>query len=281
MCTNPITIYNKEKDELIKVPCRKCLDCIKKRANDWTVKLIAESRYWKEGIFVTLTFDNKILIPGNKYGADLSFIYSLKASAHYFTKFIKRLRKRTGKDIVYYHVAEVGERTHRPHHHVIIFGWQPEKQVECEISKSGHIQYMDDFLTELWAAGRVTYQLVNSNNIAYVAQYSNKKIELKQKAHEPYFTFSNRAKMNNKQVQRTRNMFVRGFIEEDNKKYAIPKSYIDYAKKKMYPEFINYEYNLMEKSAKTKDEYETLLNLKKMKENVMRLRQKKKVRDII
>lgn len=131
MCERPfkITVIKKDtgRPEEVTVPCGKCPMCLRRRATEWTIKLINESKYHKESCFVTLTFDNKILLDKNskavkEYGAQANFPYNVAYSKKYFQKFIKRLRKRfSNKKITYYHIGEYGEKTHRAHHHVLLF----------------------------------------------------------------------------------------------------------------------------------------------------------------
>lgn len=105
MCTNPIKITQNREEYTVK--CGKCPTCRRERTQEWAIKLINEAKYHKKASFITLTFDNKILLNGNKYGADASFIYHIENSKEYFKKFIKRLRKRyKEKKLTYYHVGE-------------------------------------------------------------------------------------------------------------------------------------------------------------------------------
>lgn len=192
MCTNPITITIRRKEtneeEEVTVPCGQCATCLKKRARDWTIKLINEAKYHKEACFITLTFDNAILTDKNskavkKYGAQANFPYNVTYSKKYFQKFIKRLRaKFPDKIITYYHVGEYGEKTGRAHHHVLLFGCDfREDAIQVELSKSGKSQYYSDTLNDLWACGRTRIQYINDYNIAYIAGYNTKKWELRTK----------------------------------------------------------------------------------------------------
>lgn len=285
MCTNPTTIIiNKEE---IKVKCGKCDTCRRQKAQEWAIKLINEAKYHEKSCFITLTFDNKILLDKNSkavrvYGANPSFVFNTDYSKKYFQKFIKRLRKKTGKYISYFHVAEYGEKTHRPHHHVILFGVNfEEDRKQMEVSKSGHIQYYSPTLEELWACGRTSVQDCNSNNIIYTAQYSLKKYKNNEKNEQKYptkMTFSNKVKMNIKFIRRFPETIIKGYLNDnDGKKYKIPRSYIKNLKeeeeenyKKIYEK---YEEKLNE-YLENKTEKERIKE-EKMKENVLKLRNEK------
>lgn len=58
MCYRPVTIKNPATGDFIKVPCGKCLDCLRKYQNQWSIRMYEEykSRGCK-GVFFTLTYD--------------------------------------------------------------------------------------------------------------------------------------------------------------------------------------------------------------------------------
>lgn len=283
MCTNPIKIIVNKEEYTVK--CGKCDTCKKEKAQDWAIKLINESKYHKKACFVTLTFDNKILLDKNskayKMGANASFIFNINNSKEYFKKFIKRLRKYY-KDtrITYYHVGEYGEKTHRPHHHIILYGVDfGEDRKEAEISKSGKPQFASQILTDLWACGRCRLQDINSNNIIYIAQYSLKKFKNNKlnKQYKTIMSFSNRSKMNCKWVRRNYNEIKKGYIEDlDGKKYRVPESYkknLRESKEEKYQEAIyQYENVIMESISNISNA--DLIKRQKIKEKIREIRNK-------
>lgn len=279
MCTNPIKIIKKDGDEVY-VKCGKCATCKRERSQEWAIKLINESKYHQKASFITLTFDNKILLEGNKYGANASFIYHIENSKEYFKKFIKRLRKKfKNKRLIYYHVGEYGEKTHRPHHHLILFGENFEQdRKEYLLSKTGHIQYFSKTLYELWACGNCTIQDVNPNNIIYISQYALKKEKQNEdKRYRAIQSFSNRSKMNVKWVRRNYKEITKGFIQDkDGKKYRIPKSYINNLKNDENEEkrkaVQKYEETLMERIGAISNN--DIIKRQKTKEEIRKLRQK-------
>lgn len=263
MCTKPYKItqdvWHEELGEYTKedleVPCGKCWSCRKKRAKDWTIKLINEAKYHNEACFITLTFDNHILLDesskARKYGALPNFPYTINASKEYFKKFMKRLRKKfADKKITFYHIGEYGEKTHRAHHHAILFGVDfREDRTRAELSKSGKEQFFSQTLEDLWACGRTRLQLINDHNIQYIAGYTQKKYKKKfeykriiENGKEVMIkvlndekeiqSFSNRSKMSVKWIRRHPEHIQRLFLEDkDGKKYSIPKSYSKEMKK--------------------------------------------------
>lgn len=71
--------------------------------------------------------------------------------------FIKRLRKAHKKTkIKYYAVGEYGERTHRPHYHIILFNADIEK------------------IQPAWKLGDIQYGTVTGGSIAYTLKYMGK-----------------------------------------------------------------------------------------------------------
>lgn len=286
MCINPKTIL--VNGEEVKVKCGKCLRCKQQRASEWTIKLINEGKYYKKKCFITLTFDNKKLIDTNsksyKYGANASFLWNIEYSKKYVTKFIKRLREKIKPiKIKYFKVGEYGDKNHRPHYHLIIFGYNFDKdRVKAEVSKSGKEQFFSEELEELWACGRTRIQDLNNKNIAYISQYSVKKMKIKDEEtfkknyipeiinietgaikwkykYKTSMSYSNRAKMNAKWIRKRPEQIQKGYLtDQDGHKYKIPRSYIEALKKsdwlihqkyfQMYDELINEQIFKDEKS---------------------------------
>lgn len=269
MCTKPITIIDNEGKE-IKVKCGKCYTCKLERSSAWAIKLINEAKYHKKACFITLTFDNKILLDKNskaikKYGANASFVFNTKYSMKYFQKFIKRLRQiYKDKYISYYHVAEFGEKTKRPHHHAIVYGINfDEDRKEMEKSKTGHIQFYSQTLQDCWACGRTSIQDINENNIIYISQYTLKKLkDVKDDKYKPLMTFSNRCKISSKYIKRYPKEITKGYLEDkEGHKFSIPKSYIKALKNddKYFAYIQEYENRIDEYLSKhTKEELEKI-----------------------
>lgn len=292
MCTNPRKII--QNGEELTVKCGKCPTCQRERTQEWAIKLINESKYHSKACFITLTFDNKILLDKNsiavkKYGAHPGFVFNIENSKEYFKKFIKRLRKHyEGTKITYYHVGEYGEKTHRPHHHLLLFGIDfKEDRKPMPPSKSGKVQEDSEILRTLWALGRVSVQDVNPNNVIYISQYSLKKFKNNElnKRYKGIQSFSNRSKMSCKWVRRNPEEIIKGYIEDnDGKKYRIPRSYINTLKKEKgnrYEKiYMQYENNIMERTLNISNN--ELIKRQKIKEEQLEIRNRNfnKKRDI-
>ena len=99
-----------------KVPCGKCLNCKRRRASSWSVRLVKEGERSISAHFLTLTYDTEH-VPISKNGF-------MNLDKTHLQKFFKRLRKCHGKNhksIKYYAVGEYGGKTLRPHYHMVIF----------------------------------------------------------------------------------------------------------------------------------------------------------------
>lgn len=90
------------------VPCGKCAFCIKKAIDAWCLRLHHEMEVSSSAFFITLTYDDEHLPPGEELSKrDLQL-------------FFKRLRK-VNPGIRYFAIGEYGTEKGRPHYHAIIY----------------------------------------------------------------------------------------------------------------------------------------------------------------
>lgn len=143
------------------LPCGKCRECISKRALEWATRAKHEISTHKESCFLTLTYDDQ----------NLPSIFIVK---HEFQKFMKRLRKKTKLPLRYMVSHEYGSTTFRPHHHAIIFGWNPDNQKLLKTTKSGERIYTSPHLQSLWTYGYSSIGTANERTAYYIASYSLK-----------------------------------------------------------------------------------------------------------
>lgn len=156
MCLN--MIYLKEKE--IFVPCRNCSECKKSRAEEWAVRLWSEMKENPIVDFVTLTYRNSPLILIKKE----------------VQSFIKRLRRRTNNKIKYFACGEYGDKSLRPHFHLIIYNCLEIKKNMQYLGKSkkGHKMYNSPFLEKVWTKGFNVVQNVTFETLVYTALYQQK-----------------------------------------------------------------------------------------------------------
>ena len=122
--------------------------------------------------FLTLTFDNdnlKVMCPDGSI------------NKKHMQDFMKRVRKKfvvKGDDstkLGMYYVGEYGEKSWRPHYHVILFNCDFEDKEYCG-RRNGFKYYKSSLLRELWPYGNNIIGDVTFESAAYVARYVTKKI---------------------------------------------------------------------------------------------------------
>jgi len=149
--------------EKLQVPCGQCIGCRLERSRQWAVRCIHEAQLHKHNCFITLTYRD----------ADLPSPPTLRVD--HFQKFMKRLRKRFGSGIRFFHCGEYGEIYGRPHYHACLFGFDfPDKVLWKE--HNGNRLYVSDALHELWPYGYCYIGAVTFESAAYVARYIMKKV---------------------------------------------------------------------------------------------------------
>lgn len=97
------------------------------------------------------------------------------------TLFTKRLnehaRRKYGKGVRYYACGEYGERSHRPHYHIALFGEDfRSDRVFWKNTLGGHRLYRSKQLAALWTQGTADIGELTFESAAYVARYVMKKI---------------------------------------------------------------------------------------------------------
>ena len=121
----------------------------------------------EESCFITLTMNDEYLATREN---------PLSLDKSEFQRFMKRLRKRYGKEIRYFHCGEYGEKNQRPHYHAIIFGLDFKDKELFKVRDEIRL-YTSESLAELWPHGFVTIGEVTYESAAYVARYVTKKIK--------------------------------------------------------------------------------------------------------
>jgi hypothetical protein len=138
--------------------------------------------------FITLTYDDDH-VPGMilKTGEILRKVqYTWKPGAERpesvqillytdIQKFLKRLRKATGDDIRYFCAGEYGEKTARPHYHLILYGWKPT-DLKPIYKKRCNGYFTSETLCKIWNNGNVQIAQAVPETYRYVAGYVTKKM---------------------------------------------------------------------------------------------------------
>lgn len=120
-CITPITVHKGTPSESV-VPCGKCPACRANRRQEWIIRLKCEYLNAVESHFITLTYDDEHLptteLVDTNTGEIVTKAYPDKIE---FQKFLKRLRKNMSLSIRYFSVSEYGDKTLRPHWHMLLF----------------------------------------------------------------------------------------------------------------------------------------------------------------
>lgn len=129
------------------VPCGKCLGCRSARAQAWALRCRLEWSQHSDACWCTLTYAEKYKPP--------------TLSRKHLQAYLKRLRARESDRVVrFFGCGEYGERTARPHYHVILFG----------------LSRYNPHIEAAWGMGNVRIDPLTPAAINYVAGYVSKKI---------------------------------------------------------------------------------------------------------
>ena len=82
----------------VTVPCGQCIGCRLERSRQWAIRCTHEASLWEKNCFITLTYNDENL---PKDGS---------LDVTHFQKFMKRLRKKHGAGIRFYHCGEYGDK---------------------------------------------------------------------------------------------------------------------------------------------------------------------------
>tara|TARA_B100001250_G_scaffold147622_2_gene126428 strand:+ start:1720 stop:2661 length:942 start_codon:yes stop_codon:yes gene_type:complete len=154
------------------LPCSKCYGCRLNYARSWALRCQLEAHTNKENCFITLTFSPEVLEKRkNPWSVD----------KRDFQLFMKKLRKKHGEHIRYFHCGEYGEKNLRPHYHALIFGHDFRIKTNTnKVQKYGKGKfplYNSEELTTLWSHGHCTVGDLNFTTASYTARYVTKKIK--------------------------------------------------------------------------------------------------------
>lgn len=179
LCPSPISKLDKHLGR-INVPCGTCIWCKARRRNDWSYRLWIEYRKSNSAYFITMTYDQSKLVDylDEKTGELLPSLHK-----PHVQNFIKRVRKSQetflakhnteNRQIRYYLCGEYGEKTKRPHYHMIIFN------LETEIKEK---------IPTLWGLGHVHIGTCNAKTIAYTTKYVMKDLKTQPSFVQPPFS---------------------------------------------------------------------------------------------
>lgn len=178
------------------IPCGKCFACQMRKRKDMTIRLCHERKMANAACFLTLTYDDDHLPTTNWFGlydkrkmydhglGELPEMTLLPADVQLFMKRLRRYLtyrpKRSVRDycpnIRYFAVGEYGGKTHRPHYHIIIFGWKPS-DAKFFFRRGSHDICLSPTLQRLWKFGFSSVCDVDAGVSRYCARYVTKKYD--------------------------------------------------------------------------------------------------------
>lgn len=186
------------------LPCGKCAGCKLERSRQWAVRLMHEAQQHERTAFINLTYAKNQLpkarsrfedcrdrdaAPAQRSKLDRprtretrthenNLATLSKADLRGFTKRLnEHARRKFGVGVKYYACGEYGEKTHRPHYHIAVYGEDfREDRVFYKKSNSGFDLFDSATLTRLWPHGHADFGDLTFESAAYIARYIMKKI---------------------------------------------------------------------------------------------------------
>lgn len=167
--------------EVIEVPCGKCIGCRLDYSRQWANRCMLEAKQWSDNYMITLTYDdiNVKLVNGvNRETGELQLVGTLKPGD--LTKFMKDLRRYykyhyNHDNVRFYACGEYGDKTYRPHYHVIVFNCPIPDMEKFFLNKDREQIYLSDSIQKIWGKGIITVAKLEWQVAAYVARYVMKK----------------------------------------------------------------------------------------------------------
>ena len=183
MCVSPLTF--KRDGTLVTVPCGKCIECLERKRNDWSIRLQNELKSVKSGYsyFVTLTYAPES-VPCVYDEYDNLLGYTLVRE--HVSKFVRSIRDRfryaarlQGIDnkvfkFRYFACGEYGIAGLRPHYHLMLFGFLFD------------YDFTYDVLSKCWHKGFVSLGYLRDGGCHYQAKYMVKPSGLPEQCIKPF-----------------------------------------------------------------------------------------------
>lgn len=149
-------------DRKVEVKCGQCLDCRRRRAREWAIRLKHESQMHERNCTLTLTYDEEHLPDDGGL------------QVRHWQNFAKAVRREIGK-FRYYHCGEYGSLG-RPHYHVCMFGQDFAEDRTRWKERNGWQTFVSSAATDLWSHGFVEIGQMDFSSAAYAAGYVVKKL---------------------------------------------------------------------------------------------------------
>jgi len=212
-------VRDSRRGESLTLPCGNCIGCRLDRSRSWAIRCWHEASLYDSNCFCTLTYSPENL------PSDGGLVLK------HFQDFMKRLRKRFGEGIRFFHCGEYGERLERPHYHVLIFNFDFSDKELISDSRGVRLYHSQD-LEDLWGKGFCSVGDLTFDSAAYVARYVMKKVngELAADHYDgkaaEYVTMSRRPGIGRLWYDKfSSDVFPGDFVVHDGSRYRPPKFY--------------------------------------------------------
>jgi len=160
----------------VPIACGRCMDCMRKKSNEWRIRLMEDIRDHKNGKFITLTFSNESYTELNKQVKGHGYERDNNIAKLAVRRFLERWRKKNKKSVRHWLITELGHgHTEHLHLHGIIYADDVN-----EIEKTWRYGFV-------WKGKMVRGALVNyvgEKTINYIIKYVTK-IDVKHKTYKP------------------------------------------------------------------------------------------------
>ncbi len=238
----------KDKYSLI-LPCGQCVGCRLERSRQWAIRISQEASLYDNNCFITLTYSDQ---------------YCPKSlDLRDFQLFMKRLRKKYGNGIRFFHCGEYGDLNGRPHYHVALLNFDfPDKKLYY--SYNGFNYFLSESLSDLWPYGIHLISDLTYDSAGYIARYVLKKItgdasvDAYQDKKPPYVTMSRRPGIGYPWIEKyLENVYNLDRIVVKGHE-SLPPRYYDSILKERYPEWL--EFIKERRCARFADDYNNTLS---------------------
>ncbi len=222
---------SKSADDLLVLPCGQCIGCRLERSRQWAIRISQEASLYDKNCFITLTYTDQYC-PNS---LDL----------RHFQLFMKRLRKKYGNGIRFFHCGEYGDLNGRPHYHAALLNFDfPDKKLYY--TNNGFNYYLSESLSDLWPYGIHLISDLTYDSAGYIARYVLKKItgdaavDAYKYKKPPYVTMSRRPGIGYPWIEKyLENVYNLDRIVVKGHE-SLPPRYYDSILKERYPEWLDF-----------------------------------------
>lgn len=228
---NPSLYVKAQKDDnAFIVPCGQCVGCRLERSRQWAIRISQEASLYDNNCFITLTYTDQ---------------YCPKSlDLRHFQLFMKRLRKKYGNGIRFFHCGEYGDLNGRPHYHAALLNFDfPDKKLYY--TNNGFNYYLSESLSDLWPYGIHLISDLTYDSAGYIARYVLKKVtgdaaaDAYKYKKPPYVTMSRRPGIGYPWIEKyLENVYNNDRIVVKGHE-SLPPRYYDSILKERYPEWLD------------------------------------------